>query len=114
MAPRKFVIVKFQIEGTHFWDTCNIAEVNYLAAEHRHVFHITAKKEVSHDDREIEIIRLKHDLQKYMEIYYCRDKRLHRLGATSCETLASILLKEFQLDYCEVLEDGENGAEVWA
>ena len=45
-----------------------------------------------------------------MEIYYCRDKRLHRLGATSCETLASILLKEFKLDYCEVLEDGENGA----
>ena len=38
------VVVSLQVEGTHHWDGCNKAEVNYLAHEHRHVFHIKAKK----------------------------------------------------------------------
>lgn len=106
------VVVSLQVEGTHHWDSCNKAEVNYLAHEHRHMFHIKAKKNVSHGDREIEIIKLKHKLEEHFVQYYCQHKKLNRFGAKSCEMLALELCKQFELSYCEVLEDGENGAEV--
>ena len=106
------VIVKLQIEGTHQWDGCNKAEVNYLANEHRHMFHIKAKKTVSHGDRDIEIIKLKHKIELHFVQYWCDYKRLNRFGNMSCEMLAEELCRQFELCYCEVLEDGENGAEV--
>lgn len=107
------VIVKLQVEGTHYWDGCNIAEVNYLANEHRHIFHITAKKEVKHGDRDIEIIKMKHDIEMHFMQYFSHDKRLYRFGGQSCEMLASGLVEQFDLCYCSVLEDNENGAEVF-
>lgn len=107
------VVVNLRVEGTHHWDSCDKAEVNYLAHEHRHVFHIKAKKQVSHGDREIEIIKLKHKMDLYFMHYFCEHKLLCRFGSKSCEMLAEELLRHFNLSYCEVLEDGENGAEVY-
>lgn len=107
------VIVSLQVEGTHQWDACNKAEVNYLANEHRHIFYIKAKKRVSHGDRDIEIIKLKHKMELHFVQYFCNHKRLCRFGNRSCEMLAEELCAQFDLNYCEVLEDNENGAEVW-
>lgn len=106
------IIVKLQIEATHQWVDCNIEEVDYLSNLHRHIFHIVAKKEVSHADRSIEIIEFKHDLEDYFDKYYNKDKRLYELGGKSCEMLATELYNKFDLVYCSVLEDDENGAEV--
>lgn len=110
------VIVKLQFEGLHHWpgvvEHANLEEVHFLAALHRHIFHVTAKKEVTHDDRDIEIIKLKRNIQAYLHRrYWTENANCYYLGPMSCEMLAKELAKYFGLNYCEVLEDGENGAE---
>ena len=101
------IIVKLQVEGLHHWPNCNIEKVNFLKNPHRHIFHITCKKEVSHDDRDIEIIMFKRKIQSYINEIWNGD-----FGSMSCEMIAKNLLNEFGLFYCKVLEDNENGAEV--
>lgn len=110
------VIVKLQFEGLHHWpgvvEHKELEEVHFLSALHRHIFHVTAKKEVTHDDRDVEIIKLKRNIQEYLNRrYWTEGANCHHLGAMSCEMLAKELAKFFGLNYCEVLEDGENGAE---
>jgi len=48
------VIVKLQVEGLHNWPAARevFPEVGFLSDLHRHMFHIEAKKEVFHDDRD--------------------------------------------------------------
>ena len=105
------VVVSLQVEGTHFWEGCNIPEVEYLKHPHRHVFHIKVWKRVKHDDREVEIIRLKHQIQDYLTKTYCDfDLKLCNFQGRSCEMIAEELASVFELDACEVLEDNENGA----
>ena len=99
------VIVRLQFEGIHCWPDCNIEQVSFLRQPHRHIFHVEAEKEVSHDNREVEIIMLK----RAMEIY-CRERKDY--GSESCEMIARNLLHLFSLKSCTVLEDGENGARV--
>ena len=111
------VIIKLQVEGLHHWpgviEHPELEQVHFLKAVHRHVFHITAKKEVTHDDRDIEIIMLKRNILEYLNKRYWVDSgNTHFFGSMSCEMIANELVKYFALSYCEVLEDGENGAEV--
>ena len=109
------IVVKLTVEGLHHWPDCPIEEVSYLKNLHRHLFYITCKKEVSHADRDIEIIQLKHKIKEFLnriwghEVYKC-----HFFGRMSCEEIAMELITNFGLNYCEVLEDNENGAEVIA
>jgi hypothetical protein len=103
------IIVNLQFEGVHCWPDCNIPEVYFLKSPHRHIFHIQAKKQVQHDDRDIEFIRLKRQIQAYLKHTYPDGE----LGSNSCESIAKDILEGFELDYCSVLEDGENGAEVF-
>ena len=111
----KFVVVKFQVEGIHRWDKCDIAEVNYLSTPHRHIFHITAVKKVDHNNRDIEFIALKHRIQSALEAeFYNADRKLLDFGNASCEDIAEMLAHNYDLQSCEVLEDGENGAIVVA
>ena len=114
----KNIIVNLQFEATHNWPECPYEEVKYLQYEHRHVFHICCKKRVEHNDRDVEIIMLKKDIECYLIHKYCEVSRVFgvhsigKLGRTSCEDLAEELMTEFELNYCSVLEDGENGAEI--
>ena len=108
------VIVKLQIEGVHQWLGCNIPEVMFLANEHRHVFYITCKKEVSHNDRDIEIICLKRNITKYLLDTYSKNGIVCDFGSQSCEMIAHEITDKFSLAYCSVMEDNENGAEVIA
>ena len=113
---RMNIIVNFKFEGIHQWSGVmkdgdeKIKNVEFLKHPHRHIFHVTAKKEVKHDDRDIEIIQLK----RQMERMFSAHKIPALLGETSCEQLAKTFIKTFDLCYCSVLEDGENGAEAWA
>lgn len=93
-------------EAIHNWPSCPFEEVSYLRDPHRHVFHIKAYKLVYHDDRDVEFIMLKHQVEQYLKDKYPTGK----LGATSCEMLARELTEKFDLCQCEVSEDGENGA----
>lgn len=109
----KGIIVNLQVEGIHHWATCNISEVNYLASVHRHIFHVRALKVVSHNDREVEFIEFKHNLEDYLVgRYYDEGRRLLDFGSLSCEDIAEELVNQFELAQCVVLEDGENGAIV--
>ncbi len=111
---QKNIIVNLQIEGIHQWPDCNIEEVMFLKHPHRHIFHITCKKLVSHNERDIEIINLKHNIIEYLNnIYYSSVLRCCNFLSLSCESIAELLLTKFDLSYCSVLEDNENGAEVY-
>jgi hypothetical protein len=83
--------------------------VSFLRVPHRHVFHITAKTAVHHDDRDVEFIMLKREIEQYLEGKFGRPGDLDGM---SCEQLAGILVVLFELRSCEVSEDGENGAVV--
>ena len=66
------IIVKLQVEGTHNWPTASDFEpsMKYLEYQHRHMFHIVGKKEVFHDDRDVEFIVFKRKIKKYLESKY--------------------------------------------
>lgn len=100
------IIVNLQYEATHYWEGCNIEEVMYLKNPHRHIFHICCKKEVTHDDRDIEIIMFKQIILKYLHSNFKGN-----FGGMSCEMIAKKLFEVFGLNYCSVLEDNESGAE---
>lgn len=108
---KKKIVVKLQIEGTHNWPDCDIDEVAFLKYTHRHLFYIRVEKEVTHNNRDIEIINLKHNIEDYFKTYYYKDSvRIHCFGDYSCEDIGEKLLEDFELDLVEVLEDNENGA----
>jgi hypothetical protein len=102
------IIVNLQHEALHQWSDCSLKGVEFLKYPHRHIFHICCKKEVTHDDRDIEIILLKRKINKYLNEMFPKT-----FGEMSCEMIAKLLLNCFELNYCSVLEDNENGAEVW-
>lgn len=117
------VIATMQFEGIHHWPECPIDKVFYLKDLHRHMFHVKVVKSVNHDDRDTEIICLKHDVNSALKDYsfnkQAEDKWEHKgeygyyLGRTSCETLARYLCETLDLISAEVLEDGENGAIIY-
>lgn len=110
------VIVTLKIDGMHNWPDARkiFPEVGFLSDLHRHEFHVTLKKRVNHDDRDVEFIMFKRDVQDYLrKKYYREDYRSHFFGAMSCEMIAKELLEYFECVYVSVWEDGENGAEVY-
>lgn len=102
------VVVRFRFEGLHSWPTAPDGPVSFLRHVHRHEFHVEAAKDVSHDDRDIEIIQLKNAMQAHAAAEFAGPHSL------SCEMMARALLLRYGLARCMVLEDGENGAEVLA
>jgi len=106
----KQVFCQLQVEGTHSWPDCPISEVDYLRDTHRHVFHIKAYRTVTHTDRDVEFIWLKHAIWNYFRgNYFDATKNLCVFGHMSCEMIAEKLIEHFELSACEVSEDGENG-----
>jgi len=110
------IVVTLQIEGIHFWEQASqmFPQMSFLSFPHRHVFWITAKKKVKHDDRDIEIIMFKRELQDYFKrVYFSRELNLHDFEHRSCEMLCKDLMEAYDLEYVSVLEDNENGSELW-
>ena len=103
------VYCKVLFEGIHCWPDCPFDEVKYLRDPHRHIFHIKAYKQVFHDDRDIEFIMMKHQIESYLKETYPSG----HLGATSCEMLGRELMEKFDLIEIEVSEDDENGAVIF-
>ena len=107
------VYCTLKVEGLHSWPNCPFKEVQYLCDPHRHVFHIKANKKVTHDDRDVEFIMLKHMIETYLyDVYFDGNPHLLNFKNMSCEMIAKNLITKFNLTKCEVSEDGENGAIV--
>ena len=114
LKAHRYIFVRFQKEGIHKYPTAatnpKLADVSFLANEHRHIFHFEVYIEVFHDDREIEFILFKRELEK-----------LYAAGTLqcdykSCEMLADDLAEYISSKYprrkfsVAVSEDGENGS----
>ena len=104
---KKMIKVTFEFEGFHLWPDAKNHSENYLQFRHRHMFKCEARKEVSHNDRDIEFIQLKRMMVNYIKMSFGVEFK-----SMSCEAIAEHLLVHFNLDYVEVTEDGENGAIV--
>lgn len=101
--------VTFQKEGIHCYPDAP-AGVEFLKHPHRHIFHFHVEVEVFHDDRDIEFILFKREL----EAQFDGGLMDHR----SCEMLAVEVINYVAVAYpgrwitATVSEDGENGGTV--
>ena len=105
----KQIFVTFQKEGIHQYPGAP-AGVEYLQYPHRHMFHFKITLEVFHDDREVEFILFKRELERQY------DQGTLQLDYKSCEMMADDIANYIMAHYpgrdltVEVSEDGEKGA----
>lgn len=87
----------------------------YLRNLHRHELDIEVTLEVFHNDREIEFIMLKHEINSFLDSLKF-DTPNNENDGISCEMIAESIVTYLSNKYgqryvqVEVLEDGENGA----
>lgn len=107
----KTVWVTFEREGIHCYPDAPKG-VEFLKHPHRHIFHFRVEVQVHHNERDIEFILLKRELEG---LY---DKGTLELNSKSCETMAMELGEYMLNNYpgrhlaIDVNEDEENGATV--
>ena len=114
-SAKRFIWVTFQREGIHRFPAAatdsNLADVAFLANEHRHIFHFNVSIEVFHNDRDIEFIQFK----RWLESLY---QGTLELNYKSCEMISDALYEVIASRYpgrdieITVSEDGENGATI--
>lgn len=112
---RRMIWVTFQREGIHKYPAAatdpKLADVSFLANEHRHIFHFRVAIEVTHNDRDIEFIQFK----RWLEGLY---QGTLQLNFKSCEMICDDLYEAIATRYpgrvveITVSEDGENGATI--
>ena len=114
---KNYIWVTFAKEGIHKYPAAledpELKEVEFLGYPHRHMFHFKVEIEVFHDDRDIEFILFKRELESLynrhgaMSLYY-----------KSCEMIARDLAKYIHTKYpgrslsISVAEDNENGCRL--
>lgn len=113
MSIKRFIEVTFQKEGIHRYPAAledpKLEEVSFLGHPHRHMFHFRVRVSVNHNDRDIEFILFKRELES---LY----KGAFKVDFKSCEMLAEELMLYVEGAYPNryvevgVSEDGENGA----
>lgn len=102
------VLTKNDVEGYHKWKDAP-SEVSFLRSRHRHIFEIYCQFEVTHEEREIEIIMQQWEIEKYLHTKYGSPCEF---GVMSCESIAREILEQFDAYEVKVLEDGAGGAVV--
>lgn len=59
-----YIICKLDVPGFHNWPDAP-AGLEYLRSIHRHVFNITARIPVTHDNRDLEIIQTQNRIHHF-------------------------------------------------
>lgn len=110
---KKFIVVRTQFEGVHHYPDASI-QVAFLRTAHRHTFHVEAQVEVFHNDRDLEFIMVKREINKYIQFKYENNQSCQ---TASCELIADRIIQFLHTKYGQhriinvsVFEDGENGA----
>lgn len=121
MTPGRYIQVTTQAEGLHHWPGAPTEE-NYLRQPHRHLFTVTVRMQVRHDDREIEInafARWLHDQVLPSLATAPGNGGPADFGTHSCEQLAEQITRQIRARHgedrwieCEVLEDGILGGGI--
>ena len=113
MSKTKLIIVRGQYEFIHRYVGAP-REVMYLRNQHRHMFNYEVELEVYHDDRELEFIMVKHEIEDYLS-----RRESNWTDETSCEQMAEFIGLCLQAKYgferslsVSVFEDNENGAKI--
>lgn len=114
MIKSRTIFVTFQKEGIHKYPAAatdpKLESVSFLGVPHRHIFHFRVTLDVFHNDRDVEFIMFKREL----EALYGNGTL--QMDYQSCEMLAEGLIDYISGTYpdrnisVEVSEDGENGA----
>jgi len=107
----RHIRVSFQKEGIHRYPAAkDLKGVEFLQYPHRHIFHFYVTLEVSHNDRDVEFILFKRELEALFE------SGAMQADYMSCEMMAEEVLGYIETEYpgrvvqVEVFEDDENGA----
>ena len=115
----RYIKVSFQKEGVHKFPgadtnpkyaTGNWDDVSFLGYPHRHIFHFYVTLGVTHNDRDVEFIQFKRELERLFT------KNVLHLDYQSCEMIAENLINYIEEHYpnrgvrVEVYDDDENGA----
>lgn len=116
MITSRMIWITFQKEGIHCYPAAatdpKLAEVAFLANPHRHMFHFRVSMQVYHNDRDVEFILLKRELES---LYNSGTLQLNNM---SCEMIAEELIYYLSKQYSgrqievEVSEDNENGCRL--
>ena len=112
MLGEGFIWVTLQKEGIHKYKDAP-DEVSFLRNKHRHIFHFKVHLEIFHDERDVEFIMFKRDIQRYL------DSMGKDFNNKSCEMLADDIFNYFKSFnkyegrtlVVNVSEDNENGIE---
>ena len=114
MIKSRTIFVQFRKEGIHKYPAAatdpKLESVSFLGVPHRHIFHFRVTLDVFHNDRDVEFIMFKREL----EALYGNGTL--QMDYQSCEMLAEGLIDYISGTYpdrnisVEVSEDGENGA----
>jgi hypothetical protein len=114
MGKKTYIIVKTRFEGFHYWKQAPM-EVDFLQVVHRHIFYVSAKIPVMHNDRQLEFFIVQRFLQKAIKELFPDAV----LGGVSCEMIAEQLAEKISKKFgikrdisVSVFEDDENGAVV--
>src|SRR5262245_59965995 len=105
------IFITTQFEGFHRWKDAP-EKFGYLRHWHRHMFHVKVWMEVNGNNRQIEFIDFKSQVDKHIRETYFNKKGDPVPFEWSCEQIAEQLLETFGASCVEVSEDGENGAFV--
>ncbi len=109
MINSRKIFVTFQREGIHCYPDAPEG-VEFLRSPHRHMFHFRVEIDVFHNERDIEFILFKREL----ELQYGNGTL--QMESKSCEMLAEDIIGYISNQYpgrkisVEVSEDNENGA----
>lgn len=109
MITNRTIFIQFTKEGIHCYPDAPVG-VEFLRSPHRHMFHFRVTLEVFHNDRDVEFILFKREL----EALYGNGTL--EMDYKSCEMLAEDLIEYISKKYAGrkisvlVSEDGENGA----
>lgn len=113
MPKATHIIVRGQFEFIHRYTNAP-QEVAYLRSMHRHIANYEVELEVFHDDRELEFIMVKHEIDSFIESY-----KRQWPETISCEQVAMEIAKMLQANHgfdryltVAVFEDNENGAKI--
>ena len=108
----KQIWVTFRKEGVHKYPAAlqdpKLEDVSFLGYPHRHIFHFYVTLGVSHNDRVVEFIQFKRELERQFE------QGTLQLDYQSCEMIAESLINYLEEKYpnravrVEVYEDNEN------
>lgn len=113
---KSYIWVTFQKEGIHRYPAAatdpKLQSVSFLGYEHRHIFHFKVELEVFHDNRDVEFIMFKRELENLYS------ENTLQLDHKSCEMIANDLYSYISVKYPDrnviisVAEDNENGCRI--